>query len=77
MVVGSSGDGLVALELFVAVHVFLITVVELWLLKRYDFATMFAFRLLYYLYWHIGWGVCAAGPRHLRAGALSSIPARE
>lgn len=27
------------------------------LFKRYDFVTMYTFRLVYYLLWHIVWGV--------------------
>ena len=41
---------------FVALHVFLINFVQLLLFRRYDFVTMLAFRLMYYLIWHIGWG---------------------
>jgi hypothetical protein len=25
--------------------------------RRYDFVTMYSFRLFYYAYWHIAWGV--------------------
>ena len=41
---------------FVALHVFLINLVQLLLFRSYDFVTMLAFRLVYYLIWHIGWG---------------------
>lgn len=41
---------------FVALHVFLINLAQLLLFRRYDFVTMLAFRLVYYLIWHIGWG---------------------
>jgi hypothetical protein len=40
----------------VGVHVYLINVVQLSLFKRYDFASMYAFRLSYYLLWHVLWG---------------------
>ena len=41
---------------FVALHVYLINLTQLLLFRRYDFVTMLAFRLAYYLIWHIGWG---------------------
>lgn len=41
---------------YVAFHIFLINLFQLWLFKRYDFVSMYAFRLMYYLIWHIGWG---------------------
>jgi hypothetical protein len=39
-----------------AASLFLFGVVELQLYRRFDFATMFAFRMLYYCYWHLVWG---------------------
>jgi hypothetical protein len=42
--------------IFVGVHIFLISLAQLFFFKRYDFVTMYAFRLVYYLYWHIAWG---------------------
>lgn len=43
-------------DLFVAVHVFALNLLQLYLFRRYDFASMLAFRLVYYLHWHIVWG---------------------
>lgn len=40
----------------VSVHIFLINLVQLLIFKQYDFMSMYAFRLIYYLIWHIGWG---------------------
>jgi hypothetical protein len=40
----------------VGLHVFLINLLQLLIFKRYDFLSMYAFRLVYYLFWHIGWG---------------------
>ncbi len=48
---------------YVGIHVFMMAVVQLFLLKRYDFITMYSFRLSYYLLWHIIWG-------HLRLSLL-------
>ncbi len=42
---------------FVLLHLTALNVVQLALFRRYDFATMYAFRLVYYLWWHIVWGV--------------------
>jgi len=41
----------------IAVHIFLLNFTQLALFKRYDFVTMYSFRLVYYLLWHIVWGV--------------------
>ena len=41
---------------FVAPHVYLIGLVQLALLRRYGYVPMVAFRLAYYLIWHIAWG---------------------
>lgn len=40
----------------VAVHIFLINICQLLIFKRYDFVSMYSFRLVYYLLWHIVWG---------------------
>ena len=41
----------------IAVPIFLLNFTQLALFKRYDFVTMYSFRLVYYLLWHIVWGV--------------------
>jgi hypothetical protein len=41
---------------YVGVFVFVFTFVELDIFRRYDFVAMYAFRLTYYLWWHIIWG---------------------
>jgi len=41
---------------YVGLHVFFINLFQLLVFKRYDFITMYSFRLVYYLFWHIGWG---------------------
>lgn len=43
-------------SVYVALHIFLINLTQLWLFKCYDFLSMYLFRLVYYLVWHIGWG---------------------
>jgi hypothetical protein len=40
----------------VALHVFLISLCQLLLFRCYDFLTMYAFRFVYYLIWHVLWG---------------------
>jgi len=42
--------------LYTLIHVFLINFSQLAIFKRYDFTTMYSFRLVYYLLWHIVWG---------------------
>lgn len=41
---------------YVGFQVFLINLFQLIIFKRYDFISMYSFRLVYYLFWHIGWG---------------------
>jgi hypothetical protein len=38
------------------IHIFSLNFIQLTLFKKYNFFTMFAFRLIYYLFWHILWG---------------------
>jgi hypothetical protein len=42
--------------LYVGLHIFLINLCQLLIFKRYDFVSMYTFRLVYYMFWHIGWG---------------------
>lgn len=39
------------------IHVFAISLLQLYVFKRFDFVSMYMFRLIYYSYWHILWGV--------------------
>jgi hypothetical protein len=41
---------------YVGVHIFLINIIQLMLFWRFDFVSMYSFRMLYYLFWHIIWG---------------------
>lgn len=38
-------------------HVFAIAFLQLYVFRRFDFMTMYVFRLFYYAYWHLLWGV--------------------
>jgi hypothetical protein len=40
---------------YVGLHVLLINLFQLIIFKRCDFVSMYSFRLVYYLFWHIGW----------------------
>jgi hypothetical protein len=53
---GSSSHSFSWADGFVALHVFAFNVLQLYVFRRYDFVSMYAFRLVYYLYWHIIWG---------------------
>jgi hypothetical protein len=44
------------LDWFVAGHLFLFGLVELYIFRRYDFISMYVFRIVYYAYWHVAWG---------------------
>ena len=37
-------------------RVFVIAVLQLYVFRRFDFASMYSFRLVYYAWWHILWG---------------------
>ena len=52
----SRDGGMKLLSGFVALHVFLFGVAELLIFRRYDFVSMYLFRLSYYSWWHIAWG---------------------
>lgn len=41
---------------YIGLHIFLFNLVQLLIFKRYDFISMYLFRLVYYLLWHILWG---------------------
>lgn len=41
---------------FVWIHIFLINLFELLIFKRQGFVSMYTFRLVYYMFWHIVWG---------------------
>ncbi len=43
--------------IYVGVNILVINLAQLWLFVKYDFVSMYAFRLMYYLLWHIIWGV--------------------
>lgn len=44
------------LDIFDGGRLFLFSYVQLNIFKRYDFISMYSFRLVYYLLWHILWG---------------------
>lgn len=39
------------------IHVFALAFLQLYVFRRFDFVSMYSFRLIYYAYWHILWGV--------------------
>lgn len=41
---------------YVGLFVLVFTLVELDIFRRYDFVSMYAFRLVFYLWWHVIWG---------------------
>lgn len=52
----ASEAGLGLTDVYVGLHVFAFNLLQLSVFKRYDFVSMFVFRLVYYLYWHVMWG---------------------
>ncbi len=41
---------------YLGVHLLVFNGLQLWIFRRYDFLSMYAFRLVYYAWWHIAWG---------------------
>ena len=39
------------------IHVGAIAFLQLYVFRHFDFMSMYSFRLIYYAYWHILWGV--------------------
>ena len=51
-----SGTPLSIKNVYIFIHITLINIYGLFLFKKFDFITMYSFRLLYYSLWHIAWG---------------------
>ena len=50
------GEVLTWRSAFTWIHVFAIAFLQLYVFWRFDFVSMYGFRLVYYAYWHILWG---------------------
>lgn len=42
--------------IYISLHIFLINLVQVKIYQKYDFISMYSFRLVYYLLWHVLWG---------------------
>lgn len=51
-----AGGPLTWIDAYTWIHVFSISLLQLYVFRRYDFVSMYAFRLIYYAYWHVLWG---------------------
>ncbi len=51
----SSHDSLITL-IYTGIHVFLFSLVQLLIFKRFGFISMYCFRLVFYAIWHVAWG---------------------
>jgi hypothetical protein len=51
-----SAGGSSWVDAFVGLQVFAVNLLQLYIFRRYDFVSMYMFRLTYYLQWHILWG---------------------
>jgi len=47
---------LLGMSAYVGLHVFAFTLAQLYVFRRYDFISMYTFRIAYYVVWHIIWG---------------------
>ena len=52
----ASSRGLSSVDAYVGTHLLIFNLLQLYIFRRYDFVSMYAFRPTYYLYWHIIWG---------------------
>jgi hypothetical protein len=43
-------------DVYVGPHVFAFNLFQMYVFRRYDFVSMYLFRLVYYINWHIVWG---------------------
>lgn len=43
-------------SVYMSFHLFLFNAIQLYFFNRYDFFSMYSFRLVYYILWHIIWG---------------------
>lgn len=46
---------LTSLDYFVILHLFLFGLAEFYIYRKYDYISMYLFRLIYYVYWHVLW----------------------
>jgi hypothetical protein len=53
---GYSDKPISGLGIYVFLHVYLFNLLQLHVFRRYDFVSIYGFRLVYYFYWHIVWG---------------------
>ena len=51
------GNALTWGDAYTWIHVFVIAASQLYVFRRFDFASMYSFRLIYYAYWHVVGGV--------------------
>jgi len=42
--------------IYLGIHLLVLNGLQLWIFRRYDFLSMYAFRLVYYGWWHVAWG---------------------
>ncbi|HSR42769.1 MAG TPA: hypothetical protein VLL48_11370 [Longimicrobiales bacterium] len=43
-------------RIYLGVHLLVFNGLQLWIFRRHDFLSMYAFRLVYYGWWHVAWG---------------------
>ncbi len=51
-----AGQDSLIIIIYTGVHVFLFSLTQLYIFKRFDFISMYLFRLVFYAIWHILWG---------------------
>lgn len=61
LIFGSSSEFPLWIHVCFGFHLYLFNFIQLSIFKRYDFLSMYLFRLVYYLFWHIIWGYIRLG----------------
>ena len=51
-----ANDNSLVTGIYTGIHVFLFSLTQLFIFKEFDFISMFLFRILFYMIWHITWG---------------------
>jgi hypothetical protein len=51
------GDAFTWGDAYTWIHIFIISILQLYVFLHFDFVAMYVFRMIYYLHWHILWGM--------------------
>ena len=55
-VLGTPNDFPIGIKIYFGFHLFVFNFLQLYIFKRYGFLSMYSFRVIYYILWHVIWG---------------------